>query len=227
LTLIAVPPGVVSKLTVSFLIVTRINSISSTVIPSRRGRPRSESAKAAILAAGAAILEEQGLRGTSVDAVAARAGVSKATIYRWWRSKEDLALDIYLADMRQRIPLPDTGNLAADLRTRARATARAFSSRNLGPVLAELIGEAQADPAFGLAFRDRVIRPLREESLAILKRAQARGEIGSEIPVEVALDVLVGPLYYRLLLHTGRLDARFADQVVDLLLAGLGIGAKN
>jgi len=157
----------------------------------------------------------------SIDAVAERAGVSKATIYRWWRSKAELALDTYRADFLQRVPAPDTGSLAGDLRPRIRATARAFASPALGPVLAALIGEAQADPAFAIAFRDRVIRPLREDSLAILKRAIARGEITENIPIEVALDMLVAPLYYRLLLRTGPLDWRLADTLVASVLAVL------
>jgi AcrR family transcriptional regulator len=195
--------------------------MSGEGIPAKRGRPRSESAKAAILAAAAAILREQGLREMTIDTVAARAGVSKATIYRWWDSKAELALDTILAEALQRLPLPDTGTLAGDLRYRARATVRAFRSPTLGPVFASLIGEAQADPDFAIAFRDRVIRPLREASEEIFKRAIARGEIAEGVPVDAALDLLVSPAYYRLLLRTGPLDTRFADQVADLLLAAL------
>ena len=98
-----------------------------------------------MLAAATEILKEQGLREMSIDMVAARAGVSKATIYRWWRSKAELALDTALADARQQIPMPDTGTLVGDLRVRARATARAFGSPKLGPAMAALIGEAQSD----------------------------------------------------------------------------------
>jgi AcrR family transcriptional regulator len=210
-----------SKLVVLFCFDTRINAVRSAAIPPRRGRPRSEPAKAAIIAAATAILSEQGLREMSVDAVAARAGVSKATIYRWWRSKAELALETVLADARQQIPVPNTGNLAGDLRARARATAKAFRSPNLGPAMAALIGEAQADPEFALAFRDRVIRQLREGSLEMFKRATARGEIAEGIDPEVALDMLIGPIYYRLLTRTGRLDARFADQVAGLLVAAI------
>jgi AcrR family transcriptional regulator len=161
----------------------------------------------------------------SVDSVAGRAGVSKATIYRWWRSKAELALDTVLADARQQIPVPDTGTLAGDVRARARATAKAFRSPNLGPAMAALIGEAQADPVFALAFRDRVIRQLREASLGMFRRATDRGEIADGIDSEVALDMLMAPIYYRLLMRTGRLDARFADQVADLLLAAISPAA--
>ena len=195
--------------------------MSVSGIPPKRGRPRSESAKAAILAAAASILRELGLREMTIDTVAARAGVSKATIYRWWDSKAELALDTMLAEALHLLPLPDTGSLAGDVRARARATVRAFRSPTLGPVFASLIGEAQADPDFAIAFRDRVIRPLRDASREIFKRAIARGEVAEDVPVEVALDLLVSPAYYRLLLRTGPLDVRFADQVADLLLTGL------
>ena len=180
-----------------------------------------------MLAAATAILNEQGLREMSIDMVAARAGVSKATIYRWWRSKAELALDTALADARQQIPMPDTGTLVGDLRVRARATARAFGSPKLGPAMAALIGEAQADPAFAIAFRDRVIRPLRDGSRELFKRAISRGEIAEDIPIEVALDMLMAPMHYRLLLRTGRLDSKFADEVVDMLLAGLAPAAES
>jgi AcrR family transcriptional regulator len=187
----------------------------------QRGRPRSEKAKAAILSAAAAILEKQGVREMTVDAVAARASVSKATIYRWWRSKAELALDAFVADMRPRLLLRDTGSFAGDLRALARAIVRAYGRPPLGPALAALIGEAQADPAFGTAIREHVVTPLREISLEIPRRAVERGELPEETPLNLVLDMLVGPIYFRLLLRTGPLDRRYADALVDLLLAAL------
>jgi AcrR family transcriptional regulator len=192
----------------------------------RRGRPRSEKAKASILAAASAILEAEGLREMSVDAVAARAGVSKATIYRWWDSKADLALDTFLADARRELAPPNTGSFAKDLRARGRTISRAYGRTPLGPALAHLIGEAQADAELGVALTERVIAPLREGSREIFRRAITRGEIPKDTPIDVVIDMLVGPIYYHLLLRTGPRDNRLADAVVDLLLAALQTEAK-
>lgn len=190
-------------------------------VPARRGRPRSERAKAAILAAASEILEAEGLREMSVDAVAARAGVSKATIYRWWDSKADLALDTFLNDARRELAPPDTGSFARDLRARGRTIARAYGRSPLGSALAHLIGEAQADSDLARELRERVIAPLREGSRDIFRRAIARGEIPKDTPVDVVIDMLVGPIYYHLVLGTGLLDSRLADRVTDFLLDAL------
>jgi AcrR family transcriptional regulator len=201
-----------------------INAMASAPIPTevaRRGRPRSERARAAILAAASAILAEQGLREMTVDDVAERAGVSKATIYRWWKSKAELALDAFVGDVRARVPVPDTGSLAGDLRARLRATVRTYARPPLRPVLTALVGEAQFDPAFAEMLRQHVVRPLREGSRDVFRRAIERGEIPVGAPFDLALDMAVGAIYYRLLLGTGPIDVRLADQAVDLVLAAL------
>jgi len=187
----------------------------------RRGRPRSERAQAAILEAAAELLQEQGLRTMSVDAVAERAGVSKATIYRWWPSKGVLALDAFYAEWSHvRGLTPNTGTLVGDLRTRMRAAVRFMTSRR-GRTLKTLIAEVQCDEQLAEGYRTRVLEPLRQQSRDIFRRAIERGEIPPDTPVEVANDLLYGPLFQRLLLGHGPLDRRFADDVVDLVLAAV------
>jgi len=193
----------------------------------RRGRPRSERARGAILAAASAILAEEGLRAMTVDAVAARAGVSKATIYRWWASKAELALDAFLADVRAQVPVPDTGTLAGDLRARMRATVRTYGRPPLRHVLTALVAAAQFDADFATALRERLLPPLREGSLELFRRAIARGEIAPDAPLEVALDMVVGAVYYRLLLGTGPVDLELADTTVDLILRALTGGPQR
>lgn len=195
----------------------------------RPGRPRSERSRRAILAAAAALLHEQGLRGMSIEAVAARAGVSKKTIYRWWPSKGVLALDaIYAEWSRARGVIPNRGTLQGDLRSRMRATVRVLNSPTLGSALAALIAEAQADPELAHAYTEHVLVPLRAQLRLILERAIARGELPSDLDLEAAIDLLQGPLYLRLLHTHAPLDQQFADTIVRLATGGLqdGTAAK-
>lgn len=204
--------------------------MTSQVVPpggsaSRRGRPRSEKARSAILAAAWEILVDQGLRAMTVDAVAEKAGVSKATIYRWWSGKAELALETFLGGVQEQVPVPDTGSLAGDLRAWMRATVRAYGRPPLGPILTALLAEAQFDPVFRTALRERAIGPLRNASRGIFRRAEARGEIATPAPADLALDMLVGAVYYRLFLQSGPVNQRLAYDSVDLLMAGIRASA--
>ena len=188
----------------------------------RPGRPRSEKARNAILQATAELLLAHGLAGVSMDMVAERAGVSKATIYRWWPTKEALALDtLYEESARNRPPRRETGTLRGDLLALLQPWARMVSSRPYGRVLAALIAKAQTDPAFGEQYRARFVEPRRDEARAIFARAIDRGEIPADINVEVGLDLLYGPLYHRLLHGHAPLNDGFVRDVVETTMAGL------
>jgi AcrR family transcriptional regulator len=188
----------------------------------RRGRPRSEKARLAILEAAAELLLERGLPAVSMDAVAERAGVSKATIYRWWRTKETLALDaLYNEWAAAQPPAKSTGSLRGDLMALLRPWVRLASSRPYGRVMAALITEAQMDPEFAAVYRSRFIEPRREQAGAVFRRAIERGEIPADTKVDVALDLLYGPLYHRLLHGHAPLNDRFVRDVVDTALDGI------
>ena len=188
----------------------------------RRGRPRSERSRQAILRVAAELLQERGLRAMSIERVAADAGVAKKTIYRWWPSKGMLALDaIYDEWSRARGLTPDTGTLAGDLRSRMRATGRVLRSEALGTTLASLIAEAQDDPQLAQAYHEHVLGPLRDQIRVILQRAVERGEVRTDVDFEAAIDLLQGPFYLRLLHTHAPLDWRFADAVVRLATEGL------
>jgi AcrR family transcriptional regulator len=187
-----------------------------------RGRPRSERARLAILAAAAELLLDRGLAAVSMDAVAAQAGVSKATIYRWWPTKETLALDALYTEWAAAQPSEvDTGSLRGDLLSLLSPWARVASSRPYGRVIAALLSEAQTDPAYAAEYRQRVVQPRRDQARAILARAVERGEIPSSTKTEVAIDLLYGPLYHRLLHGHAPLDDQFVEDVVDTALAGI------
>ncbi len=188
----------------------------------RRGRPRSERAREAILSAAAELLLARGLEAVSMDAVAERAGVSKATIYRWWPSKETLALDALYREWDAARPRTrETGSLRGDLLSLLRPWVRLVGKRPYGRVIAALITEAQSDPTFAEQYRERFIEPRRDQARPILRRAIERGELPATTDVELALDLFYGPLYHRLLHGHAPLTDRFVRDLVDTALAGL------
>jgi AcrR family transcriptional regulator len=188
----------------------------------RRGRPRSEKARTAIFEAAGELLLQRGLAAVSMDAVAERAGVSKATIYRWWPSKELLAVDaLYEEWAAARPPIHDTGSLRGDLLGLLRPWVRLIGKGPYGRIVAELLSEVQANPAFADAYRARFVEPRREPGRAIFARAIERGEIPATTDVELALDLLYGPLYHRLLHRHANLGEAVVPEVVDAVLDGL------
>lgn len=187
----------------------------------RRGRPRSEKARHAILDAAAELLLLRGLGAVSMDAVAERAGVSKATIYRWWPSKEMLALDALLDWAASAAPPRDTGTLRGDVLALIRPWVREIRRQAFGPVIAAFLNEAQADPEFADAYRTHYVEPRRKAMRAVFARAAERGEVSADLDAEVALDLIYGAVYHRLLHGHAKLTDSFARDVVDLALTGI------
>jgi AcrR family transcriptional regulator len=187
----------------------------------RRGRPRSERARKAILEAAAELLLARPLEAVSMDAVAERASVSKATIYRWWPTKETLALDALFHEWETAPSLPDTGSLRGDLRALLRPWVRRLRARPYGRVIAALLAEAHADPSFAEEYRTRFVQARREPARAVIRRAIARSEIPPDTKVDLALDLVYGPIYHRLLHGHAPLTDRFAQDVVDAALHGI------
>jgi AcrR family transcriptional regulator len=187
----------------------------------RRGRPRSERARQAILRAAADLLLDEGSAQVSMDAVAERAGVSKATIYRWWPSKERLALDALLEWAATGSSPRDTGSLRADLLSLVRPWVREIRRRPYARVIAALVSAAQSDPAFAEDYRRHFVEQRRAPMRAAFERAIARGEVPADLDVEVALDLIYAPVYHRLLHGHAPLTDRFAASVIDLALAGI------
>jgi AcrR family transcriptional regulator len=188
-----------------------------------RGRPRSAKAQQAILAAAIELLLEQGLHVMSMDDVAERAGVSKATIYRWWASKELLALDALATEWATPAPSAerDTGSLRGDLLARFRPWLRQLNRKPYGRVIAGLVAEAQTDPEFAKLYREHFVQPRRDATRPLLHRAIDRGEIPADINLELTLDLLYGPIYHRLLHGHAPLNDRFVQQVIDAVIAAV------
>ena len=186
-----------------------------------RGRPRSERAREAVLAAAGELLLTRGLGAVSMDAVAEKAGVSKATIYRWWPTKETLALDALHHEWALTRPAEETGSVRTELLSVLRPWIRVVGKRPYGRVIAALITEAQTDPAFADLYRERFVEPRRAQVRPILLRAIERGELPAATNIELALDLLYGPLYHRLLHGHAPLNELFLRGVVDTVLVGL------
>jgi AcrR family transcriptional regulator len=197
-------------------------SDSAVTEQKRRGRPRSEKARRAILDAAIELLLVRGLEAVSMDQIAEQAGVSKATIYRWWPNKETLALDALYHEWDTFGPsLPDTGSLRGDLLAVIRPWVRRARKRPYARVVAALIEETHTDPAFAKLYHERFVRPRRAPAAAVVKRAIERGEVPQNTDIELALDLVYGALFHRLLHAHAPVTDRFVEDVVDATLAAL------
>jgi AcrR family transcriptional regulator len=185
----------------------------------RRGRPRSKEFNESILAATLELAGEVGIKGMSMDELAQRAGVSKATIYRRWPSKEILVLHALQSAMRPFDDV-DTGALLEDLRQcLGQMIARMSTKDRMNDVLPHLVEMATHDATLRSAVDDYVQNrrvPVRQ----VLERAIARGELASDTDVETMVDALLGPIIYRRLLSGGVLDTDFLDRLIALVLPG-------
>jgi AcrR family transcriptional regulator len=187
----------------------------------RVGRPRSVESRRAIIQAAMTILQTDGYAALNIEAIAARAGVSKQTIYRWWASAAFIVLEALLADMpAQESVVPDTGSLKGDLLELVRPTVRALSQRR-GPVFKALIAEAQADARFAEAFRTSLMAAHREMVRSIVGRAKLRGEVVFDADDDLAADLIYGPILFRLLNGHAALDETFAFGLVDVAVAAM------
>jgi AcrR family transcriptional regulator len=163
---------------------------------------------------------ESGFAATTMESIAARAGVSKVTIYKWWPSRGAVAIDAYFHRYRETINFSDTGDVGADLTGQILLVVKAFRGR-AGEVMAELLGHAQSDPALAEMWRERWLQPRRDATIVVLRRGIDRGQIRSDVSLPVLMDELYGPLYYRLLVRHEPLSDAFARELVDIALRGV------
>lgn len=179
---------------------------------------RDENARLAVLNAADDLLVERGFGGVTIEGIAARAGVAKQTIYRWWPSKVDILLDTLIEDADRQLPVPDTGAALDDVRRYLRALARFLTKEPAGKVLLALLGEAQHDAEMAALFKERYLDPRRRTERQMLERGIASGELPSGLDPDATLDALCGPVVYRAL--TGaRIPRAFLDQLIEKTLA--------
>lgn len=187
-----------------------------------RGRRRSRQSHEAIVAATQALLAEVGYRRLTIEGVAARAGVGKQTIYRWWPSLAALVLEAYLAGSDAvLLPPPDSGSTREDVRALIAWLVAVLAAPTGGRVVAGLVADMQHDPALAEGFHREIVPARRRAMRAALERARGRGEIRADADLDVAVDTLHGAVFYRLLLSGEPLDDDFAATLADQVLAGL------
>jgi AcrR family transcriptional regulator len=192
----------------------------SSVLPKRRVGGRSARVRRNVLDATLVELAESGYGGLSVEAVARRAGVHKTTVYRQWPDRERLVTEALMQISVEELPLPDTGDLEADLRALAMAVAEQISHPRTTAVIRALIAAGPQLPAFGDTARSFWAARFALTG-AVIRRAIERGELPPDTDVPMVLESLIAPLYLRLLVTGGELSERFVVRSVDLLLHGL------
>jgi AcrR family transcriptional regulator len=183
---------------------------------------RSEEAREAVLNAADDLLVERGFAGVTIEGIAARAGVAKQTVYRWWSSKTDILFDTLMLDAAEHFRWPDHGDLASDLRDQLRQLATFLTATDAGAVARALAGQAQHDPQVAQRFVAEFVAGQREHERAALVRARGRGELSEATDLDLALDQLVGPVYYRVLVTGQPVTSQVTDALVDRFLAQLG-----
>ncbi len=185
----------------------------------RIGRPRSNEAQQAILQAALDLVSSKGFRAITVDQIAAEAGVGKTTLYRRWPNKAALVMDALLQLIGPQTDFPPSTRALNSLRKQLDLQAKFFRSK-YGLLIRSLLAEAQSDEELARAFRERWIEPRRQGVIRTLKAAIKEGALRKNIDLETTTDMLYGPIYYRLLLGTGAIDAAFIDLLYMQFLAG-------
>src|SRR5262245_41662800 len=187
---------------------------------SRRSDQRTERSRKAILDATRELLTEHGgVRSLTVEAVAARAGVAKTTIYRRWRDKWQLALDAVMIDMLPNFANPaDVGDTRKELVTFLDSVVKTLASSPYGPAMQGLISEIATEPELSRVYRDQVVMPRRQQLRPVIERGISRGDLRPDTDVRLLHELLLGPVFYRLLLSGDPLNRKLSTSLVDAVL---------
>ena len=186
------------------------------------GRPRSEKAHRAILDAARAELIEEGFTRFRLEHVAARAGVGKATIYRRWPSKEALAGELLAELAAPHIDVIDSGDTRAELASCTDNALRAIRDTTFGPVVRALLSQIAINPGLGDPFRATVVQARRAEIARVVQRGIARGDLRPDTDLEIATELLIGPVYFRLIFG-GELDDSLVVRVADAVMEAFAV----
>lgn len=189
----------------------------------RRGRGRRPAAevRATVLAATADLLLEGGMPAVTFDRVAARAGSSKMTLYKWWNSPGALAFDAYFESLEKALRFPDTGDVAADLSAQLHVFVDVLNDGRHGQAIAGLVGAAQSDPELADSLKLHYTTPRRRLAVETIERGKRRGQITDRTDPETVVDQLWGACYHRLLLPGQPVTHEFADSLLRNLFGGI------
>jgi len=188
----------------------------------RKPHPRAERSKQAILDATRELLGEEGdVRSLTVEAVAARSGAAKTTIYRRWRDKWELALDAVMIDMLPGFADPvDVGDTRKELITFINSVTKLFSTRPYAPAMQGLVSQIATEPELARAYREHVVEPRRAQLAPVIERGIARGDLRPDTDLRLVHELLVGPIFYRLFFSGGPIDRKLGARIVDNVLEG-------
>lgn len=185
-----------------------------------RGRPPSARARAAILEAARELLSEGGPGAVTMEGIAARAGVGKPTIYRWWPDRHAVTMAALMEHGDEDRPDQRSRSPRESLRRQLRAVAERFSTP-VGRHVTAMLAASDPESELAKAFRNHFVLARRAEGRELVRQAIVAGELRPDVDVDVALDLLYGAMFFRLLLGHAPLDARFADQALEQTLRGL------
>ncbi len=183
------------------------------------GRPRDEGARRKILTAALHLLQTESFTKVTCEGIAAQAGVGKATVYRWWPNKAAVMIEAFREMVAPEIPFPDTGSFEDDIRMQIKQFTRMLMGPR-GRMLIAIVAAAQSDPIVAAALSEYWIQPRRAEAKAALLRKQQWQDSCHNVDAELVLDVLYGPLYYRLMTALPLSDA-YAKSLTDMILCAL------
>ena len=155
----------------------------------------------------------------TIESIAADANVGKATVYRWWPNKGALVVDAFASSSEEQLRFPNTGSVFRDLSTQMTQFVAVLCSQR-GKVVAALLGAGQSDPAMLTAFRERLLRPRREEAYSALRRGIERGELPPNVDLDLLLDTLYGAIYMRFLIRHDVLNDEYIGEVCRIVLGG-------
>jgi len=191
--------------------------------------PRVERSRQAILDATLQLLTPDGdVNSLTVEAVAARSGVAKTTIYRRWRDKWELALDAVVIDMLPRLDEPvDVGDTRKELLTFVNSVVKMLAATPYGPAMQGLVSPIATDPDLARVYREQVVQPRHAELTPVIKRGIARGDLRPDTDIRLVHELLVGPIFYRLLFSGAPLDRKLGPRLVDAILAGFAPRTDN
>ena len=185
----------------------------------KAGRPRNEAARGAVLEAAYRIVMNEGVGRLTVERVSSETGVGKPTIYRSWANAHELAMAAFMAQPEEEFKTPK-GSGRHRLKSHLRSVIKTFSTPR-GRQITLTMASAEQESELAKAFRNQVILKSRETGRALLEQAIASGSVKTELEIEAILDMLYGPVFFRLLVGHKQLNAALSDQVVDLLFDGI------